>query len=93
MFRLASDFLAIRIMVLIEQHTKKEGLKSLLTTATMQIQSSGLNGCRNTNMLTSAAGGFFMIKLIVKSMKGLVKSMAFSRSAVMVKDPIAISAF
>ena len=33
-----------------------------------------------------------MIKLIVKSINGFVKSIAFSLSAVIVKDPIAISA-
>jgi hypothetical protein len=44
-------------------------------------------------MLGSSSLGFRKINDIVKSMNGLLKSTAFSRWAVIVREPVAISAF
>lgn len=53
----------------------------------------GENGSKNLNMFGSSSSGLRKISDIVKSMKGLLKSTAFSRWAVIVSEPVAISAF
>ena len=59
---------------------------------TTDIHSSGLNGSKNVKKFSFGSGGFCIIRLIVKSINGFVKSIAFSLSAVIVNDPIAMSA-
>lgn len=60
-----------------------------LTTAMVESQTSLSKGCKNTNRLTSSFFGFCINKLILKSMKGLLKSTSSSLDAEIVIAPMA----
>ena len=60
---------------------------------TIQIQIIGLRGSIKENTPGLVISGFLIIILIPKFMKGLVKSMAISRSYVIVRGAIQKSAF
>lgn len=61
----------------------------MLTAAMAESQTSILNGSKKANRFNSSSVGFFISKLILKSIKGLLKSTFNSLEAVMVIAPMA----
>lgn len=62
-----------------------------VTTPTVENHTPPLKGRRKANMLMGGSPGFCMIRLMLKSINGLLKSITNSRSAVIVIGARAMS--
>lgn len=66
-------------------------MKVNVTTPIVESHTPALNGRRKANMSMGGSPGFCMIRLMLKSINGLLKSMTNSRSAVIVMGARAMS--
>ena len=71
----------------------KKKTEENVTTPTMESHTTPVKGMRKAKMSIAGSPGFCIIRLMLKSMNGLLKSIRISRSAVIVMGPSAISFF